>query len=437
MNTKPAFSGLHPIKIKNARIFYDGSLQNLEMLFDQEKILQIAPEIEVDDDVEIIDAKGLAVLPGLVDTHVHLREPGYEAKETIAAGSRAAAAGGFTTIFAMPNLRPYPSTVETMEPYLEKIANDAVVRVIPFGTITDDEAGRTPTDYAALKKLGIHQFSDDGVGVASGDVMQEAMKKAVEADVLFSCHTEDMNYRAPGASVHEGPYAKKNGWIGIPSACESAQLIRDLGYARQIPVAYHADHISAKESVEALRQAKRDGVNCTAEVTAHHLLLEDRDVQDAMEKMNPPLRSHEDRMALIEGLEDGTLDFIANDHAPHTMEEKARPMDKAPFGIVALETAFPLLYTEFVDRQKRWSLKQLLEWMAAKPAKRFGLEKTGELREGYRPDFFLADFDRTYTIDPADFESKGKNTPFGGWTANVCVMQTWSEGRPVWTRKDK
>ncbi|MDE5758462.1 MAG: dihydroorotase, partial [Allobaculum sp.] len=387
-------------------------------------------------DVTILDGQGIVLLPGLIDTHVHLREPGYSQKETIATGTKAAAAGGFCTVFAMPNLKPYPSTPKAMKDYLAKIDQDACVRVFPFGTITNNEAGMEPTDYATLKKLGIQWFSDDGVGVASGDVMQEAMKKAVEADVLFSCHTEDMNYRSPGASVHDGPYAKAHGWVGIPSACESAQLIRDLEYARQIPVAYHADHISAKESVDALRQAKKAGVNCSAEVTAHHLLLEDKDVKGTMEKMNPPLRSHSDRMALIEGLEDGTLDFIANDHAPHTLEEKSRPMDKAPFGIVSLETAFPLLYTQFVYNEKRWSLKQLLDWMAKKPAKRFGLEKSGELKVGYRPDFFLANLDTETIIDPSTFYSKGKNSPFGGCKSVVQIDQTWVNGQRVFKHNE-
>lgn len=429
-------------KFTNVKIFYNNALQEGEMLFDEKQILALAPHIEIAEipfeneniKVEVIDGKGLCLLPGLIDTHVHLREPGYEQKETIASGTQAAAAGGFTTIFAMPNLKPFPSNQEVMKAYLKKIQEDALVRVFPFGTITNNEAGMEPTDYDALKELGIVWFSDDGVGVASKDVMEEAMKKAVKAGVLFSCHTEEMNYRTPGASVHQGPYAKQNGWIGIPSACESEQLIRDLKLARQIPVAYHGDHISALESVEALRQAKKDGVNCSAEVTAHHLLLEDKDVKGTMEKMNPPLRSHEDRMALIEGLEDGTLDFIANDHAPHTLEEKSRPMDKAPFGIVSLETAFPLLYTKFVHEEKRWSLKQLLEWMAKKPALRFGLEKSGELKVGYRPDFFLANLHKENTIDPAHFFSKGKNSPFKGWKSVVEIEETWVEGKPVFKR---
>lgn len=420
--------------IRGARIYHQRALQDLQILFDETQILELAPSIDEDKADQIIDADDLVLLPGLVDTHVHLREPGYEAKETIATGSRAAAAGGFTTIFAMPNLKPFPSTVESMKPYLEKIESDAVVRVIPFATITLNEAGKQLSDFKALKdELGIRYFSDDGVGVADDELMREAIRQAAKEDVLLSCHTEDMRYRKPGASVHEGVQALAHGWIGIPSACEAVPFARDLQYATEIPAKYHGDHISAKESVEALRKAKAAGANVSAEVTAHHLLLEEGDVTGPMFKMNPPLRSHEDRMALIEALEDGTLDFIANDHAPHTMEEKSRPMDKAPFGIVSLETAFPLLYTEFVEKQKRWSLAQLMDWMAEKPADRFGLEATGRIEEGCRPDFFLADLRADYAIDPKRFASKGKNTPFAGWKACAKVVETYAMGRPVYT----
>lgn len=433
---------MNPKLIKNASVFCQGKLQDVQVLFNEEEILAVGSDLQeecskLEKQPEIIDGGGFALLPGLVDVHVHLREPGYEYKETIAAGSAAAAHGGFTTIFAMPNVKPFPSTVPALKDYLALIERDAKVRVIPFGTITDNEEGHTPTDYAALKTCGIRWFSDDGVGVASKDVMEKAMRSAKKQDVLFSCHTEDMNYRKPGASVHESEYAATNGWIGIPSACESAQLIRDLELAKQTGIRYHADHISAKESVEALRKAKAEGVDCSAEVTAHHLLLEDCDVRSPMWKMNPPLRSHADRMALIEGLEDGTLDLIANDHAPHSQEEKERAMDKAPFGIVALETAFPLLYTEFVSKQQRWSLADLMRWMAEKPAARFGLEKTGKIEPGYRPDFFLADLHADTVIDKNDFLSMGKNTPFDGWHSDVKILETWSMGKSVWKDRER
>lgn len=426
--------------ITNVRIFYHHALQPAEMLFDENEILAIEEKMDLEamsldpEDVQVVDGNGLALLPGLVDTHVHLREPGHSEKETIATGTAAAAAGGFTTIFAMPNVLPFPSTPEVMKDYLALIEKDSRIRTIPFATITVDEAGAKPVEYAAMKKMGITRFSDDGVGVQSEAIMNEAMEKAAQAGVLFSCHTEDMNYRHTGASVHAGKMAREKGWIGIPSECESEQLKRDLRLAGKHGLRYHADHISARQSVRALHAAKEMGYPVSAEVTAHHLLLEEKDVQGPNWKMNPPLRSHEDRMALIEGLENGDLDFIANDHAPHTAEEKSRPMDKAPFGIVALETAFPLLYTEFVHHQQRWSLRQLIEWMAEKPAAAFGLEKTGKLEVGYRPDFFLANLEADEVIDPEKFLSQGHNTPFAGWPSVVSIEQTWAKGRRVFER---
>ncbi|WP_304683962.1 dihydroorotase [Ileibacterium valens] len=424
--------------LKNGKILQNDTLQKADILFDEEQILKIDENIIAEDEnTKVIDASGLGILPGLVDTHVHLRDPGYTHKETLATGSAAAAHGGFTTIFAMPNTKPFPSTPEAVKTMLERVDQEALVRVIPFATITVNEAGQKPTDYAAIKELGISWFSDDGVGVASSDVMEEAMKQAKAADVMFSCHTEDMNFRRPAASVHTSNWADQNGWIGIPSQTESEQLIRDLKLAREIGLKYHADHISAKESVEALHQAKQEGVDVSAEVTVHHLLLEDHDVRGPNWKMNPPLRSHEDRMALIEGLENGDLDFIANDHAPHAKEEKERGMEKAPFGIVALETAFPLLYTEFVSRQKRWSLGQLVNWMSAAPARRFGLERTGEIKEGYRPDFVLVNFDKQEVIDPDQFLSKGKNTPFGGWITDCVIEETLCNGKTVYQSKER
>lgn len=419
--------------LTNCQVFYDHALQPGEVLFDESGILEAGPGVNrPDDEYEEVDGNGMALLPGLVDTHVHLRDPGFTEKETIATGSKAAAAGGFTTIFAMPNVHPFPSTVEVMKEYLARIEKESVIRTIPFATITRNEAGKEPTDYEAIKHLGLEWFSDDGVGVQSDAVMDQAMTEAKKAGVLFSCHTEDMNFRKPKASVHEGPYAAANGWIGIPGQCESEQLIRDLKLARRHGLRYHADHISARQSVEALAKAKAQGTDCSAEVTAHHLLLEDKDVKGPNWKMNPPLRSHEDRMALIEGLENGTLDFIANDHAPHTAQEKKRPMEQAPFGIVSLETAFPLLYTEFVANQQRWSLRQLVEWMSEKPAARFGLEKTGKIAPGCRADFFLADLDCQDVIDPERFLSKGHNTPFAGWPVKARILKTWSQGKLVY-----
>ena len=380
--------------IKNGQVLIDNQVEKKDILIDEGKIIQIDDSIVKD--CEVIDAAGLTVIPGLVDVHVHFREPGHTEKETIHTGSLAAAHGGFTSVFAMPNVIPFPDDVDTIKDYQQLIEKESVVHTYPYACITSEEASKEVVDMKAIKELGIRWFSDDGVGVATSEIMKEAMEKAKENDCMIVAHTEDMSYRRPGACVHDSEVVTSKGWLGIPSACESAQLIRDL------------------------------------EVTVHHLLLEDKDVVGPNWKMNPPLRSHEDRMSLIEGLENGTLDCIANDHAPHTYEEKKRSMDKAPFGIVSLESAFALLYTEFVHRQKRWTLAQLVNWMSAAPAKRFGLENVGQIKEGYNADLVLVDLEHESLIDIDTFESMGKNTPFNGWSVNAQVKETIVDGKTVW-----
>lgn len=416
--------------IKNGSVLIDSDCQKRDILFDENAILQIGENIEAD--AELIDASGLTVLPGLVDVHVHFREPGHAEKETIATGSKAAAHGGFTSVFAMPNVNPFPDNPETMKDYLSLIHKDSVIHTYPYGTITKGEKGREVSDMHDLKALGIHWFSDDGVGVADENVMRKALETAYAEDVIVCCHTENMAYRKEGACVHDGFMAKKNGWIGIPSACESSQLARDLKMAAEIGTKYHGCHISCIESLDAIRQAKKAGANVSAEVTAHHLLLEEKDVKGPNWKMNPPLRTHEDRMALIEALEDGTLDFIANDHAPHTKADKDKPMSEAAFGIVSLETAFALLYTEFVKRKKRWTLAQLVDWMSRKPAQRFGLAKRGALSPGWHSDMILADLQHEVVIDPDHFASKGRNTPFAGWSVSASIKETICDGVTVY-----
>lgn len=416
--------------IKNGNVWIDDHFEQVDVLLDEGKIKKIGENLEAD--CEILDAKGYSVLPGLVDVHVHLREPGHEEKEKIATGSRAAAHGGYTTIFCMPNVIPFPDDVDTMKAYLELIEKESVVHTHPYATITTEEAGKEVVDMHALKELGIRWYSDDGVGVANDEIMLEAMKKAKEENVIIAMHTEDMKYRKPLASVFESDITAAKGWLGIPNACETAQLERDLSLVEQVHNKYHACHISAKSSVEAIRLYKAKGLDVSGEVTAHHLLLEDKDVQGPNWKMNPPLKGHEDRMSVIEALEDGTLDFIANDHAPHTSDEKKRVMEKAPFGIVSLETAFPLLYTEFVIRQKRWTLQQLIDWMSVKPAARFGISNIAHIKEGYNADLFLVDLNERYVIDSSKFESMGKNTPFNGWEVQGKVKETLVDGKTVW-----
>lgn len=416
--------------LKNVHVLENNRLVRKEILFDETGILKIAEQIDAPE-AEVIDGKEMTALPGLIDVHVHLREPGFAYKETIDTGTMAAAAGGFTTIMAMPNVQPYPDSPEVMEAYLQKIEADAHVHVIPYATITKAESGKEVVDMAALAKMGIRAFSDDGVGVQSGDVMEEAMKQSHALGTMIVAHTEDMSYRKPGAYMHEGTESKARGVVGIPSECEWKQLERDLKLVEKTGAHYHCCHVSAKESVQLLREYRSRGCDVSGEVTAHHLLLCDRDVVDANWKMNPPLRGEADRKALIRGLQEGALSLIANDHAPHSEEEKKRPLEAAPFGIVSLETAFPLLYTKLV-LTGIVSLKQLVNWMSTAPAERFGLARRGRLEEGYASDFTLVDLNEEYIINRNHFLSKGRNTPFHGWRVKGKIKATYVDGTCVY-----
>lgn len=416
--------------LKNVHVLENNRQVRKEILFDETGILKIAEQIDAPE-AEVIDGKEMTALPGLIDVHVHLREPGFAYKETIDTGTMAAAAGGFTTIMAMPNVQPYPDSPEVMEAYLQKIEADAHVHVIPYATITKAESGKEVVDMAALAKMGIRAFSDDGVGVQSGDVMEEAMKQSHALGTMIVAHTEDMSYRKPGAYMHEGTESKARGVVGIPSECEWKQLERDLKLVEKTGAHYHCCHVSAKESVQLLREYRSRGCDVSGEVTAHHLLLCDRDVVDANWKMNPPLRGEADRKALIRGLQEGALSLIANDHAPHSEEEKKRPLESAPFGIVSLETAFPLLYTKLV-LTGIVSLKQLVNWMSTAPAERFGLAHRGRLEEGYASDFTLVDLNEEYIINRNHFLSKGRNTPFHGWRVKGKIKATYVDGTCVY-----
>ncbi|MCY8074701.1 dihydroorotase [Bacillus haynesii] len=379
----------------------------------------------------VIDADGLFVSPGLVDLHVHFREPGGEKKETIETGAKAAARGGFTTVAAMPNTRPVPDTKEQMEWLVNRIDETASVRVLPYASITIRQTGKEMTDFEGLKDAGAFAFTDDGVGIQTAGMMYEAMKKAASIDKAIVAHCED-NSLIYGGSVHDGEFAKANSLNGIPSVCEAVHIARDVLLAEAAGCHYHVCHISTKESVRVVRDAKKAGIRVTAEVTPHHLLLSDSDIPglDTNYKMNPPLRSPEDREALLEGLRDGTIDFIATDHAPHTEEEKQQTMGLAPFGIVGLETAFPLLYTHFVKTGK-WTLKQLHDYMTVKPCEAFGLPY-GKLEAGRSADITLIDLEREEKIDKSTFLSKGKNTPFDGISCFGWPVMTMAKGKLVY-----
>ncbi len=417
--------------IRNARVLTkNGDLENVDVKVENTKIIEMGPGLKGTDHQEF-QAEGLLLSPGFVDLHVHLREPGGEHKETIETGTKAAAKGGFTTIAAMPNTRPVPDTVENLEALNNKIMETGTFRVLPYAAITERQIGKTMNDLPALKKMGAFAFTDDGVGVQSAGMMFEAMKTAASINAAIVAHCEE-NTLIYGGAVHEGEFSKKHDLPGIPSICEAVHIARDVLLAEATGVHYHVCHISTKESVRVVRDAKKAGINVTAEVTPHHLLLCEDDIPglDPNFKMNPPLRSKEDQQALIEGLLDGTIDFIATDHAPHTETEKSEGIELAPFGIVGLETAFPLLYTHFVEKEI-FTLKQLIDWMTIKPSSLFNLP-FGLLEVGGGADFTLIDLNEQKMIDPAEFISKGKNTPFKEWECKGWPKATFYQGSLVW-----
>ncbi|MCA0174377.1 dihydroorotase [Bacillus sp. RAR_GA_16] len=421
--------------IQNAKLLNEaGDLIERDVLLNEDgRIEKIEKKIEVGVH-QTFDAKGNLLTPGLVDLHVHLREPGGEHKETIETGTKAAAKGGFTTIAAMPNTRPVPDNAETMQQLMNRIKETASVRVLPYGAITIRQLGEELTNFEGLKSNGAFALTDDGVGVQNAGMMLEAMKRAAASNLAIVAHCEE-NTLINGGSVHEGRFSKENGLKGIPSVCEAVHIARDVLLAEAAGVHYHVCHISTKESVRVVRDAKRAGINVTAEVTPHHLLLSEDDIPglDTHYKMNPPLRSKEDRDALLEGLLDGTIDFIATDHAPHAENEKAQSMEKAPFGIVGLETAFPLLYTHFVEKGT-FTLKQLVDWLTVKPANAFGLEY-GTLNIGVRADITIINLTAQEDIHPESFVSKGKNTPFTGWTCKGWPTATFVNGKIVFKKE--
>ena len=367
----------------------------------------------------------LRVFPGFCDVHVHFREPGFSYKETIASGCASAARGGYTAVCTMPNLVPVPDSREHLAEELTAIRRDASIGVYPYGALTVGEKGETLSDMEALAP-DVIAFSDDGRGVQSESMMRSAMETAKRLGKLIAAHCED-NSLLHGGYIHDGSYAHEHGHKGICSESEWGPIARDLRLAKETGCAYHVCHISCKESVALIRQAKRDGVDVTCETGPHYLLLDENDLQeDGRFKMNPPLRSREDREALLEGLLDGTIDMIATDHAPHSAEEKSRGLAGSAFGIVGLETAFPVLYTGLV-KPGTLSLDTLLALLAYNPRERFSIP----LSEN---EYSIWNLNASYTVDPAEFASMGHATPFSGRTVFGACLKTVSGGRTVYQK---
>ena len=419
------------ILLKNGRqINESNELVAVDLLVKDGIIIEMTECIE-NTEAQVYDLAGKLVSPGLIDVHVHLREPGYERKETIETGTKAAARGGYTTIAAMANTIPVPDSMESVT-YIEGLLQQsAQVRVFPYAAITLGERGQEIVDVEALSETSILGFSDDGRGIQEAGVMYQAMQraKAVNKPIVAHCEDDSLLF---GGYLHDGEYAKANGHRGILSVSESAQIARDIMLAQATGVHYHICHISTKESVELVRFAKAQGINVTAEVSPHHSILCDTDIvnDDPNFKMNPPLRADADRIACVQGLLDGTIDVIATDRAPHHEDEKAWGIETAPFGIVGLETAFPLMYTTFVKTGKM-TLKQLIDCMSTKPATIFNLPY-GKLEVGAVADITIIDLDKEMEIDSTQFLSKGKNTPFNGYRVAGWPVMTLVDGKVVY-----
>ncbi len=374
---------------------------------------------------EIFNNSEYAVFPGFCDVHVHFREPGFCYKEDIKSGSLSAARGGYTSVCTMPNLSPVPDSKENLKIQLDAIEKNAVINVYPYAAITVGEKGEELSDMEGLSENAI-AFSDDGKGVQSDDMMREAMLKAKKLGKIIAAHCE-VNDLLEGGYIHKGEYAEKHGHRGICSESEWKQIERDLQLVRETGCAYHVCHISAKESVELIRQAKKEGLDVTCETGPHYLVMSDKDLkEEGRFKMNPPLRDETDRLALIEGIKDGTIDMIATDHAPHSEEEKSRGLEKSAFGIVGLETAFPVMYTHLV-KTGVITLERLIELMSENPHKRFKIKPDG---------YTVWKLTEEFTVNPEDFLSKGRATPFTDERLTGVCMLTVSGNKTVYKHSD-
>ena len=406
---------------RGAKVYENGKISTLDMHFDGSTLSVFQGDVSAFDPSFVFN--NTVIIPGLCDVHVHLREPGFSYKETIGSGTLASARGGYTAVCSMPNLNPAPDCMENLEKQLEIIRRDACIAVYPYGTITKGQAGETLSDMAEMAD-SVVAFSDDGRGVQSDGMMRQAMESVAALGKMIVAHCED-NSLLRGGYIHDGEYARAHGHRGICSESEWRQIERDLRLAEEIGCSYHVCHISTRESVEVIRRAKARGLDVTCETGPHYILLDDSYLQEnGRFKMNPPLRSKSDREAILEGVLDGTIDMIATDHAPHSAEEKARGLEKSAMGVVGIETAFPLLYTNLV-RTGIISLERLVEIMCVSPRKRFNITTDRG--------FTVFEVGEKYKISPDDFVSKGKATPFEGDEVYGKCLLTVYNGRMVYS----
>jgi len=419
------------ILIKNATVVNGSGIVNgVDIYIENRKIKEIKKNLQAEAD-RVIDATGLYVLPGLVDAHCHLRDPGFEYKEDIASGSRSAAKGGFTSIACMPNTNPVADNPAVVTYIIEKARKEALVNVYPIGAITKGQKGEELAEIGSMKEAGIVAVSDDGRPVMKSSVMKKALIYAGQFNLPVISHCEDLDLAEEG-SMNEGFMSTKLGLRGIPSAAESAMVARDVILSRYTGIPVHIAHVSTKESVEIIRNAKKNGIKVTCESCPHYFTLTEEACEDydTNAKMNPPLRTREDVEAIIEGLKDGTIDIIATDHAPHHSDEKNVEFENAPNGIVGFETALPLSFTRLVET-KVLTLPELVDKLSAKPAKILNLKK-GLIDINEDADLIIVDFDTEYTIDVSKFASKSKNSPFNGYKVKGMNMMTIAGGKIVY-----
>ena len=419
---------MNKLLLKGGTVVAEGVSRKADVLVADGVIAAIGETLVADADTEVFDAEGCVVTYGLADVHVHLREPGYSAKETITTGTRACARGGVTTVCSMPNLQPAPDAPKTIAVQQQMIDAQAVIEVLPFATISSNRAGRELADIEALRDLSVG-YSDDGNGIQTEPLMRAAMKRIAAVDGIIAAHCEDDSLLHAGY-IHDGDYAREHGHKGICSESEWGPIKRDVALAQEEGCRYHVCHISTKESVEIIREAKQKCSHISCETAPHYLVLCDENLQeDGRFKMNPPLRAKEDKAALIEGIKDGTIEVIATDHAPHTAEEKSRGLKGSMMGIVGIETSFAICYTHLV-RKGVITLEKLIALMSENPRRIFRLG--GAMRVGERADIAVFDVRKPYKIDSAEFLSMGKATPFEGEEVYGRCMLTLFGGEKVW-----